>query len=93
MKVRSSNCAVDGCAVDGLALASSMTSRYLFCESNHFSPSLQVSYALAFFGLLALLSPAAEARRLHQDSSMSAITDADILNFALNLEVSNICKL
>ena len=56
-------------------------------------PSLQISYALAFLGLLALLSPAAEARRLHQDSSMSTITDADILNFALNLEVRNqMCK-
>ena len=47
--------------------------------------SVQVAYALAFVGLLAILSPAADARRLLQSSS---ITDADILNFALNLEVS-----
>ncbi|KAL3143542.1 hypothetical protein ABBQ38_002341 [Trebouxia sp. C0009 RCD-2024] len=36
-----------------------------------------------FLGLLVLLSPAAAARRL---KASSAITDADILNFALNLE-------
>ncbi|KAL3133990.1 hypothetical protein ABBQ32_008430 [Trebouxia sp. C0010 RCD-2024] len=36
-----------------------------------------------FLGLLVLLSPAAAARRLQ---ASSAITDADILNFALNLE-------
>ena len=35
-------------------------------------------------GFLALAAPAANARSLKQDSS--AVTDADILNFALNLE-------
>lgn len=38
---------------------------------------------LALLGLLALSAPAADARQLKQ----TAITDADILNFALNLEV------
>ena len=38
---------------------------------------------LALLGLLALSAPAADARQLKQ----AAITDADILNFALNLEV------
>ena len=47
---------------------------------------MKTAYALAFLGLLALLSPAAGARRLLQDST--TITDSDILNFALNLEVS-----
>jgi len=47
---------------------------------------VQIAYALAVVGLLAILSPAADARRLLQSSS---ITDADILNFALNLEVSS----
>lgn len=37
---------------------------------------------LALVGLLALSAPAADARQLKQ----SAVTDADILNFALNLE-------
>ncbi|DBB18351.1 TPA: hypothetical protein ACH3X3_000005 [Trebouxia sp. C0006] len=37
---------------------------------------------LALLGLLALSAPAADARQLKQ----AAITDADILNFALNLE-------
>ncbi len=39
---------------------------------------------VALVGVLAVLSPVADARRLLQSS---AITDADILNFALNLEV------
>ena len=47
---------------------------------------MKTAYALAFLGLLAVLSPAAEARRLLQDST--TITDNDILNFALNLEVN-----
>ena len=38
---------------------------------------------LALLGLLTLSVPAADARQLKQ----AAITDADILNFALNLEV------
>ena len=42
--------------------------------------------ALAFIlGLLAVFAPSLEARRLLQSSG---VTDADILNFALNLEVS-----
>ena len=45
---------------------------------------MQAAYAIAFVGLLALAAPAANARSLKQDSS--ALTDADILNFALNLE-------
>lgn len=45
---------------------------------------MKIAYALAFVGLLAILSPVADARRLLQSSS---VTDADILNFALNLEV------
>lgn len=40
--------------------------------------------ALALVGLLAFVSPSADARKLMQSS---AINDADILNFALNLEV------
>lgn len=47
---------------------------------------MKAAYALALVGILALLSPAVSARQLKQDTS--AITDADILNFALNLEVS-----
>ena len=46
---------------------------------------MKAAYALALVGVLALLSPAVTARQLKQDTS--AITDADILNFALNLEV------
>lgn len=38
---------------------------------------------LALVGMLALSAPAADARQLKQ----STLTDADILNFALNLEV------
>ena len=45
---------------------------------------MQLIYAIALAGLLALAAPAAHARSLKQDSS--AVTDADILNFALNLE-------
>ena len=45
--------------------------------------------ALAFvLGLLAVFAPSLEARRLLQSSG---VTDADILNFALNLEVSVVC--
>lgn len=44
------------------------------------------AYALAFLAFAAILSPAAGARRLQQDSA--TINDNDILNFALNLEVS-----
>ena len=47
---------------------------------------MKMAYALALVGLLAILSPAADARKLMQDTS--AITDNDILNFALNLEVT-----
>lgn len=43
---------------------------------------LQAACFLALLGLLALSAPAADARQLKQ-----MITDADILNFALNLEV------
>lgn len=45
---------------------------------------LQAVCFLALLGLLALSAPAADARQLKQDTT---ITDADILNFALNLEV------
>jgi len=45
---------------------------------------VQVAYAFALVALLAFAAPAANARSLKQDSS--SITDADILNFALNLE-------
>ena len=48
--------------------------------------TMKTAYALAIVGLLAILSPVANARRLLQDSA--TITDNDILNFALNLEVS-----
>ena len=44
---------------------------------------MQAACFLALLGLLALSAPAANARQLKQ----SAVTDADILNFALNLEV------
>ncbi len=46
--------------------------------------AVQVAYAFAFVDLLAFAAPAADATSLKQDSS--SITDADILNFALNLE-------
>lgn len=42
--------------------------------------------ALALVGLLSLAGPTVQARTLKQ--ATSAPTDADILNFALNLEVS-----
>jgi len=45
--------------------------------------SSQAVCILALLGLLALSAPVADARQLKQ----AAITDADILNFALNLEV------
>ena len=45
---------------------------------------LQAAYVIAFVGLLAFAAPTASARSLKQDSSTP--TDADILNFALNLE-------
>ena len=45
---------------------------------------MKFAIAVALLGLLAVLSPVADARKLMQ----SAPTDADILNFALNLEVS-----
>ena len=45
---------------------------------------MQAAYFIAFVGLLAIAAPTASARSLKQDSS--APTDADILNFALNLE-------
>ena len=45
---------------------------------------MQAVYAIVLVGLLAFAAPAVNARSLKQDSS--AITDADILNFALNLE-------
>ena len=45
---------------------------------------MKTVYALTLVGLLAMFSPAADARKLMQSS---ATTDADILNFALNLEV------
>ena len=48
--------------------------------------SMKAACVLALVGALALLSPAVQARQLKQDNS--AITDADVLNFALNLEVS-----
>lgn len=48
---------------------------------------MKIGYAFAVVGVLALLSPAVSARQLKQDSS--SITDADILNFALNLEVQS----
>ena len=44
---------------------------------------LQAAFVLALLGLVALCAPAADARQLKQ----AAVTDADILNFALNLEV------
>ena len=43
--------------------------------------------ALAFVAVVAILSSGASARQLKQETS-TGITDADILNFALNLEVS-----
>ena len=46
---------------------------------------MRIACSIALIGLLALLSPTAYARQLKQDSS--SITDVDILNFALNLEV------
>jgi len=45
---------------------------------------VQVAYAFALVALLAFAAPTGNARSLKQDSS--SITDADILNFALNLE-------
>lgn len=45
---------------------------------------VQAACVLALLGLVALCAPATDARQLKQ-----AVTDADILNFALNLEVSN----
>ena len=45
---------------------------------------MQAVCILAFLGLLALIAPA-NARQLQQ----AAYTDADLLNFALNLEVSD----
>lgn len=48
---------------------------------------MKAAYAVALVAALALLSPAVSARQLKQDTS--AITDADVLNFALNLEVSS----
>ena len=47
------------------------------------SVALQIGYAFALVGLLAILSPVAQARSLKQSSQ---IGDADVLNFALNLE-------
>ena len=44
---------------------------------------MQAACVLALLGLLALCAPAADARQLKQ-----AVTDADVLNFALNLEVT-----
>ena len=49
---------------------------------------MRLACAVALVGLLALSSPVADARRLLQSS---ATTDADILNFALNLEVRCTC--
>jgi hypothetical protein len=49
---------------------------------------MRLAKALAFVGLLAIFSVGADARRLLQSS---ATTDADILNFALNLEVYRSC--
>ena len=46
---------------------------------------MKLRRACAIIGVLTCLSSAAAARQLKQDSS--AITDADVLNFALNLEV------
>ncbi|KAA6413608.1 MAG: hypothetical protein FRX49_13727 [Trebouxia sp. A1-2] len=46
--------------------------------------AVDVAYAFALVALLAFAAPVANARSLKQDSS--SITDADILNFALNLE-------
>lgn len=46
---------------------------------------VQSACVLALLGLVALCAPAADARQLKQASD---ITDADILNFALNLEVT-----
>ena len=51
---------------------------------------MQGVLAFALMGLLALSVPLASARGLKQASS--GITDADILNFALNLEVRIICS-
>lgn len=48
---------------------------------------MQAACFLALLGLLALSAPAADARQLQQASD---ITDADILNFALNLEVRSV---
>ena len=47
---------------------------------------MKTAYAFALLAFVAILSPIADARRLLQDSA--AINDNDILNFALNLEVS-----
>ena len=47
--------------------------------------TMKLGRAFAILGVLALLSSAVSARQLKQDSS--SITDADVLNFALNLEV------
>ena len=49
---------------------------------------MRLAHALTFVGLLSIFSVGAEARRLLQSS---ATTDADILNFALNLEVHRSC--
>ena len=49
---------------------------------------MRAAIALVLVGLLALFAPSTEARRLLQSSG---VTDADILNFALNLEVSVVC--
>lgn len=48
---------------------------------------MQAACVLALLGLVALCAPAADARQLKQSSD---ITDADILNFALNLEVTTV---
>ena len=48
---------------------------------------LQAACLLALLGLVALCAPSADARQLKQSSD---ITDADILNFALNLEVTTV---
>ena len=46
---------------------------------------MRAALASVLVGLLAVFAPSTEARRLLQSSG---VTDADILNFALNLEVS-----
>ena len=46
---------------------------------------MRAALAFVLVGLLAVFAPSTEARRLLQSSG---VTDADILNFALNLEVS-----